>query len=47
MEKPAVYNFVGKPTDNSQEYEDVNGPGWYAAHKAVDGIYDPGEIGQN
>ena len=47
MEKPAVYNFVGKPTDNSQEYEDDHGPGWYAAHKAVDGIYDPEEIGQN
>ena len=45
--KTVVYNFAGKQTDNSQVYVDGNGPGWYAAHKAVDGIYDPGEIGQN
>ena len=42
-----VYNFAGKQTNNSQVYVDGNGPGWYAAHKAVDGIYDPADIGQN
>ena len=47
VKKTVVYNFAGKQTDNSQVYVDDNGPGWYAAHKAVDGIYDPGEIGQN
>lgn len=34
-------HFLGKPANNSIEYVDHYGAGFYGAQKAVDGIYDP------
>ena len=43
-----MFSFcIGKSTNNSLEYEDHHGYGWYSSAKAVDTIHDPADLGQN